>query len=35
MEMALKVMAAVALGMLLFFMWPVYKHWSKKRAQGK
>ncbi len=29
MEMALKIMAAIAIGMMLFAMWPAYKYWSQ------
>lgn len=29
MELALKIMAAIAIGMMLFVMWPAYKHWSQ------
>lgn len=29
MEMALKIMLAAALIMMLFSMWPAYKHWSE------
>ena len=25
----LQIVMAIALGMMLFAMWPVYKHWSK------
>ena len=37
MELFLKISAAILLGMMLFYLWPMYKHWqenSPKAQQG-
>jgi uncharacterized membrane protein YphA (DoxX/SURF4 family) len=35
MELFLKITAAILFGMMLFFLWPVYKHWQENGPKAK
>lgn len=35
MELFLKIAAAVLLGLMLFYLWPVYKHWQEKGPKAQ
>lgn len=35
METAIKVMAGIAMLMMLFAMWPAYKHWSQNSPKAE
>jgi uncharacterized membrane protein YphA (DoxX/SURF4 family) len=35
MELFLKITAAILFGMMLFFLWPVYKHWQENGPKAQ
>ncbi|NKN33294.1 hypothetical protein [Marichromatium bheemlicum] len=35
MELFLKIMAAALLGLMLFYLWPVYKRWQEHGAKAE
>lgn len=35
MELFLKITAAILFGMMLFFLWPVYKNWQENGPKAK
>ncbi|CRI67695.1 conserved exported hypothetical protein [Thiocapsa sp. KS1] len=35
MELALKIAAAAALVLMLFYLWPVYKHWQENGPKAQ
>jgi uncharacterized membrane protein YphA (DoxX/SURF4 family) len=35
MELFLKITAAIVFGMMLFFLWPVYKNWQKNGPKAQ
>ena len=35
MELFLKITAAILFGMMLFYLWPVYKHWQENGPKAE
>jgi len=35
MELFLKITAAILFGMMLFYLWPVYKHWQENGPKAQ
>ncbi|MBK1719299.1 hypothetical protein [Thiocystis violacea] len=35
MELFLKITAAILLGLMLFYLWPVYKHWQENGPKAQ